>query len=56
MSVKTSLYSIVTVTPASLLRLLEMIDEFFAEPPALHRAIFWSVVREAARNVEHLTD
>ena len=54
---KTSLYSIITVTPASLSAVpLEMIDEFFVQNPRLSRAIFWSVVREAARNVEHLTD
>ncbi len=54
---KTSLYSIVTVTPASLSPVpRDMIDGIFGQNSRFSRAIFWCVVREAARNIEHLTN
>jgi CRP-like cAMP-binding protein len=50
-------YSIVTVTPTSLSVIpLEGIDELCVQNPQLCSAVFWSIVRESARSVEHLID
>lgn len=50
-------YSIVTVTPAVLALIpLAGIEELFVQNPQLSSAIFWCIVRESARSVEHLID
>lgn len=54
---KTSLYSIATVTEASVSSIpLEVIDSVFEENPRLAKSLFWSAVCEAAIVGEHLID
>lgn len=54
---KASLYSVATVTPTSLSAIpRDMIDGIFAQNSHFSKAIFYCVMREAARNIEHLTD
>lgn len=54
---KTSLYSISAITATSLSAIpRDMIDGIFEKNSQFSRAIFWCVIREAARNIEHLTD
>jgi CRP-like cAMP-binding protein len=54
---KGSLYSIATITPASLSLIpFGSIDQVFELNPRLSKALFWSAACEAARLAEHLTD
>jgi CRP-like cAMP-binding protein len=54
---KTSLYSVATITEASLSSIpLDAIDRVFERTPTLAKALFWSALCESAIVAEHLID
>jgi len=54
---KTSLYSVATITEASLSSIpLDAIDHVFERTPTLAKALFWSALCESAIVAEHLID
>jgi CRP-like cAMP-binding protein len=54
---KTSLYSVATITEASLSSIpLKAIDNVFERAPTLAKALFWSALCESAIVAEHLID
>lgn len=54
---KTSLYSVATITEASLSAIsLDAIDRVFERTPTLAKALFWSALCESAIVAEHLID
>jgi CRP-like cAMP-binding protein len=54
---KSSLYSVVTITPASLTAVpLEMIDTMLDQGLHLSKALLWSAICESARLGEHVID